>query len=163
TNDHSQARSASKGEDSPLLALRAGKEVVKILDFGLARFALESAPPAPQAPTVVDSERPTLAPGESTPAQPQSLTQIGTVMGTPDYIAPEQARDAHAADIRADIYSLGCTLYDLLSGKPPFPEGTAVQKVIAHLERTPRPLTEVRPDVPPELAQIVAKMMAKEP
>src|SRR5262249_7827908 len=93
----------------------------------------------------------------------ESLTQVGSVVGTPDYIAPEQARDAHAADIRADIYSLGCTLYDLLAGHAPFPEGTAVQKVIAHLERTPRPLTEVRPDVPPELARVVEAMMAKEP
>ena len=93
----------------------------------------------------------------------QSLTQVGTVIGTPDYIAPEQARDAHAADIRADIYSLGCTLYDLLTGKPPFPEGTAFTKVMGHLERHPQPLVVVRPEVPPALAQVVDKMLAKDP
>jgi uncharacterized protein (TIGR03067 family) len=84
-------------------------------------------------------------------------------MGTPDYIAPEQAADAHAADVRADIYSLGCTLYDLLTGQPPFPEGNAVEKVLAHAERTPVPLTERRRDVPPALARVVERMMAKDP
>src|SRR5262245_52796082 len=84
-------------------------------------------------------------------------------MGTPDYIAPEQARDPRTADIRSDIYSLGCTLYDLLTGKPPFPHGTVMQKVIAHLEQTPRPVTELRPDVSPELAKVVEKMLAKDP
>src|SRR5262245_65410050 len=84
-------------------------------------------------------------------------------MGTPDYIAPEQARDPRTADIRSDIYSLGCTLYDLLTGKPPFPDGTVMQKVIAHLEQTPRPVTELRPEVPAELANIIQKMLAKDP
>jgi uncharacterized protein (TIGR03067 family) len=93
----------------------------------------------------------------------EALTQVGTVMGTPDYIAPEQAQDAHLADIRADIYSLGCTFYDLLAGHAPFPEGTVVAKVLAHMERSPRPLTELRPDVPPALARVVERMMAKDP
>jgi uncharacterized protein (TIGR03067 family) len=91
------------------------------------------------------------------------LTQLGAVVGTPDYIAPEQAADASMADIRADIYSLGCTLYHLLAGHAPFPEGTTVQKVRAHADRLPRPLTEVRPDVPIELARAVERMMAKDP
>jgi tRNA A-37 threonylcarbamoyl transferase component Bud32 len=121
---------------------------VKILDFGLARLAFDS-PPVPSA-----------GPEEQAGGL---LTQVGTVMGTPDYIAPEQAVDAHAADIRADIYSLGCTLYDLLAGQPPFPEGTAVDKVLAHTRQQPRPLTTVRKDVPRELARVVAKMMAKDP
>ncbi len=85
------------------------------------------------------------------------------VMGTPDYIAPEQACNAHQADIRADIYSLGCTLYDLLAGHAPFPEGTPVDKVLAHVERMPRPLTEIRGDVPPALARVVERMLAKDP
>src|SRR5207237_3723288 len=85
------------------------------------------------------------------------------VMGTPDYIAPEQAKDAHTADIRADIYSLGCTLYDLLAGHAPFADGTAMSKVMAHIEQTPRPLTELRKDVPPALARVVERMMAKDP
>src|SRR5262249_31439610 len=58
---------------------------------------------------------------------------------------------------------LGCTLYDLLTGKPPFPHGTVMQKVIAHLEQSPRPVSELRPEVPPALAKVVEKMLAKEP
>ena len=65
-------------------------------------------------------------------------------MGTPEYVAPEQAADAHKADIRADIYSLGCTLYFLLSGRPPFKEGTLVKVVLAHIETEAPPLHEVR-------------------
>jgi uncharacterized protein (TIGR03067 family) len=125
---------------------------VKILDFGLARFAMETAPqPLASLPSTTVE-----APGAS-------LTQIGVVMGTPDYIAPEQARDAHTADIRADIYSLGCTLYDLLAGHAPFSDGTVISKIAAHRERTPRPLTELRSDVPPSLGRVVARMMAKDP
>jgi uncharacterized protein (TIGR03067 family) len=127
---------------------------VKVLDFGLARFAQESQPagafPRPEAAA---------APGASA----EALTQAGAVMGTPDFMAPEQIRDAHAADIRADVYSLGCTLYALLAGRAPFPEDTAVRKVAAHLVKTPRPLSEVRRDVPPGLAKVVARMMDKDP
>jgi serine/threonine protein kinase len=132
---------------------------VKILDFGLARFVMETVP----AGSLL------AAPANATPLSScgmsgfGSLTQVGTVMGTPDYIAPEQITDAHTADIRADIYSLGCTLYDLLTGEPPFPERTIIGKVTAHLERMPRPLTELRQDVPAELARVVERMMAKDP
>src|SRR5262249_61729058 len=72
-------------------------------------------------------------------------------------------KSAHAADIRADIYSLGCTLYHLLAGKPPFPHGSVLEKVKAHAEESPRPLCELRPDVPPGLAQVVERMLAKDP
>jgi sugar lactone lactonase YvrE len=129
---------------------------VKILDFGLARFAAESAPAA--ASRIADAGRDT-----PTGSGPGQLTQLGVVVGTPDYIAPEQAADAHAADIRADIYSLGCTLYDLLAGRPPFPEETAVRKVLAHAQRQPQPLRELRKDVPPALARVVERMLAKDP
>ena len=81
---------------------------VKVLDFGLARFAQESQPAGALT-------RPPAA--ETAGAVGESLTQAGSVMGTPDYMAPEQIRDAHAADVRADIYSLGCTLYGLLAGR----------------------------------------------
>jgi uncharacterized protein (TIGR03067 family) len=132
---------------------------VKILDFGLARFALESAPKGAllEAPTA------DVAAARGSEAGAASLTQVGTVMGTPDYIAPEQATDAHTADIRADIYSLGCTLYDLLAGHAPFPEGTVVAKVKAQMERSPKPLTGLRDDVPPELVRVIERMMAKDP
>src|SRR5207237_1975356 len=114
--------------------------IVKILDMGLARC---TDPFTGQTAT--------------------HLTQIGSVMGTPEYIAPEQARDSHTSDIRADLYSLGCTFYDLLAGNAPFPEGTAVQKVKAHMEQTPRALSDIRADVPPELTRVVERMMAKDP
>src|SRR5262249_5313297 len=98
---------------------------IKILDFGLARFVSESA-------------------------KDSGLTALGAVMGTPDYMAPEQAQDAHKADIRSDIYSLGCTLHCLLRGRPPYPEGTGIQKILAHLEQPPPLLLNFRDDVPPE-------------
>jgi hypothetical protein len=85
------------------------------------------------------------------------------VMGTADYMAPEQAADAHAADGRADIYSLGCTLYFLLTGQPPFPEGTMRDKLLAHRQDKPRPLSDFRDDVPAALARIVERMMDKDP
>jgi WD40 repeat protein/Leucine-rich repeat (LRR) protein len=111
---------------------------IKILDFGLARVASELAPPG-------------------------ALTEDGSIMGTPDYIAPEQAEDARQADIRADIYSLGCTLYFLLTGQPPFPKGTFLQKVKAHQTQPVPNVTDLRADVPVELAQIVARLLAKDP
>ena len=91
------------------------------------------------------------------------MTVEGMVLGSADYIAPEQIDDAHAADIRADIYSLGCTLYFLLAGRPPFPDRGVIQKLIAHREKSPRPLADIRANVPPELAQLVARMIEKNP
>jgi serine/threonine protein kinase len=111
---------------------------VKVLDFGLASIGIE-------------------------PAGEGGLTPVGQPMGTPDYIAPEQVRDAHSADTRADVYSLGCTLYFLLTGRPPFPEGNNSQKLAAHLERQPEPLPLLQPGLPPELVGVVERMMAKEP
>jgi WD40 repeat protein/tRNA A-37 threonylcarbamoyl transferase component Bud32 len=89
------------------------------------------------------------------------LTAENVVMGTPDYIAPEQADAAHAADARADVYSLGCTLYHLLAGRVPYPAPTVLGKLDAHRDptRSPEPLT----GVPPALAAVVEKMMAKRP
>ena len=92
-----------------------------------------------------------------------ALTATGQMLGTPDFIAPEQIADAQGADIRADIYSLGCTLYYLLSGGPPFPAETLYDVLQAHHSTEARPLDLVRPDVPVELAALVAKMMAKDP
>jgi serine/threonine-protein kinase len=124
---------------------------VKVLDFGLARFAQESRAAGPTEQASVCG---------STTA---TLTLAGTLMGTPDYMAPEQVRDAHSADVRADVYSLGCTLFALLIGRPPFPEGTPVEKARAHVDQMPPSLIERRGDVPPELAGVVGRMMAKDP
>jgi serine/threonine protein kinase len=84
------------------------------------------------------------------------------VLGTADYLAPEQALDSHSVDIRADIYSLGATFYYLLTGRTPFGEGTVAQKLIWHQTRQPRPIANFRPDVPPDMAAVLEKMMAKD-
>jgi hypothetical protein len=112
---------------------------VKILDFGLARLVQEAR------------------------EQPGGVTALGVVMGTPDYMAPEQATDSHRADIRADIYSLGCTLYHLLSGRVPFPHDSTLGKVVRHATEQPTPLGGLRPELPPGLVGVVEKMMAKKP
>jgi len=130
-----------------LMLTRDGQ--VKILDFGLARLVREQQAAEPPLRGEAPRDR--------------SLTAVGALLGTPDFMAPEQARDARQADIRADIYSLGCTLYSLLSGQPPFPEGGALTKVLSHLEQSPRPLPELRAEVPPSLAAVVKRMMAPDP
>jgi putative intracellular protease/amidase len=122
-----------------LMVTRKGQ--VKVLDFGLVRVAEETARPSDGRP----------------------LTVLGTVLGTPDYIAPEQVGDSRHVDIRADIYSLGCTLYFLLVGQPPFPEGSAIEKALSHVDQPPVPVRSLRPDVPAELLVVLDRMMAKKP
>ena len=124
---------------SNLMLTRQGDRAwIMVLDFGLAKVPSEG--------TVDDG-----------------LTQGGQVLGTPAYVAPEQISDAHRADIRADIYSLGCTLYYLLTGDPPF-QGTSFYEVLqAHHSTEAKPLDLARPEVPAALAALVARMMAKEP
>jgi serine/threonine protein kinase len=85
------------------------------------------------------------------------------VLGTADYLAPEQALDSHGVDIRADIYSLGATFYRCLTGQPLFADGTVVQKLIWHQTRTPRPVRELRPEVPEGVATVLDRMLAKDP
>jgi serine/threonine protein kinase len=121
-----------------ILARQGRRAVVKVLDFGLAKATREG------------------------PAD-TSLTHEGQMLGTPDYIAPEQSLDAQKADIRADIYSLGCTIYFLLTGRPPFQGSSAYEVLQGHHTAQARSLNLVRPDVPRELAAIVAKMMARDP
>ncbi len=111
--------------------------LVKVVDFGLARLAREQPAGEPSGPCAV--------------------------VGTPDYLAPEQARDAHRADVRADVYSLGCTLYHLLAGHPPFPGGSALQKLLAHQQRQAPPIREMRPDVPAGLEAVLERMLASDP
>jgi serine/threonine protein kinase len=120
------------------LMLLPANGLVKVLDFGLAKVASEQR-------------------------QGKGVTAENTVMGTPEYLAPEQATDPRTADIRADIYSLGCTLYCLLAGRPPFVEPTAMQTVLAHRDKQAVMLHERRADVPPELSAVVARMLAKDP
>jgi serine/threonine protein kinase len=113
--------------------------VIKILDLGLARFLTEES----DSPTVkYDSKR---------------------VLGTADYLSPEQAINSHDVDIRADVYSLGATFYFLLTGQTPFPTGTIVQKLVWVQSQEPRPVNEVNPEVSADLGEVVAQMMAKVP
>lgn len=90
------------------------------------------------------------------------LTQAGIMIGTPDYVSPEQIRDSRRADIRSDLYSLGCTLYHMLTGRPPF-DGQPVDKLCRHQTADPVPVEQYRPDVPPEVAAAVGRLMAKRP
>jgi hypothetical protein len=119
------------------------RSAVKILDMSLARALSDES---------VDEGA----------DQPQ-LTTEGTLLGTPDYMAPEQARDAHAADVRADIYSLGCVLFHLIAGQAPFPDSNIISQMIRHASEAPRPLKEFNAAVPDGLQQIVSWMMAKDP
>ena len=119
-----------------LLAITNGRPVVKLTDFGLAR-------------TVDDCDG--------------QMTRTGSTVGTVDYISPEQARNSRAADIRSDIYSLGCTLYQMLAGRPPFPDGDLTERLLKHVEALPPNILQFNPQTPPGLVQILEKMLAKKP
>ena len=86
-----------------------------------------------------------------------------SVVGTADYLSPEQARNANTVDIRGDIYSLGCSLYFLLTGQAPYPDGSLMQKIMQHQQAEPRPIEEFRADVPTGLIALLKRMMAKQP
>jgi serine/threonine-protein kinase len=132
--------SALRQNTPPAAASQKPVSVVKILDLGLARLN-----PA--------------AGGEAA----TGLTASNTLVGTPDFISPEQAMNAKNVDGRADIYSLGCTLYYLLTGRPPFVGESMTEKLLKHHLEEPAAVEGLRPDVPPALAVLLRKMMAKKP
>jgi serine/threonine protein kinase len=103
--------------------------------------------------------------GEGTPggADNFQLTSEGAILGTPDYLAPEQARDARQADVRADIYSLGCALYHALTGQPPFVDSNLVRQLVRHATETPRSLRDFDHAIPDALQPIIDRMLAKAP
>jgi eukaryotic-like serine/threonine-protein kinase len=135
-----------------MLALPAGSDTrtaplqsatVKILDTSLSRSVFEET-----IPGGTHSSR---------------LTYEGQLVGTPEYLAPEQARDAHACDIRADLYGLGCVLYHALTGAPPFQDSSPLGVVIRQAVEPPRPVAEIRSDVPVVLTQLLDRLLAKDP
>ena len=121
---------------SNILVTREGQ--AKLVDMGLARF-------------------------RQVGAAENDLTTTGVTLGTFDYISPEQARDPREVDTRSDIYSLGCTLFYMLAGRAPFAEGTAVQKLLQHQDQAPPNLSQLRPDIPESVSQLVSQMLAKSP
>ncbi|MDR2643074.1 MAG: serine/threonine protein kinase [Planctomycetaceae bacterium] len=139
---HALAHAAENGvihrdvKPSNILITREGK--AKLIDMGLARL---------------------LNPSDGA----GDLTASGVTLGTFDYISPEQARDPRNADIRSDIYSLGCTFFFMLAGRPPFPEGTVLQKLLQHQGDLPPDIREIQPNIPAEVATLIQKMMAKDP
>jgi serine/threonine protein kinase len=115
--------------------------VLKILDLGLARLTEAVEQPNGEAP----------------------LTHHGAFMGTPDFMAPEQANDARAADFRSDLYSLGCTFYFVLTGQTPFAAATPLAKLMQHQLNDPPPLEGLRPDIAPAVSALIRRLMAKRP
>ncbi|MEN6458843.1 MAG: serine/threonine-protein kinase [Thermoguttaceae bacterium] len=134
--DHAHRRGMIHCDIKPSNLLVNIQGVVKILDMGLARL---------------------------TKGDPESSDPGVRVLGSVDYLAPEQAIEGPDFDHRADIYSLGCTLYFLLAGHAPFPEGSLAERIVKHQTQEPQDIRQQRPDIPPELAAICAKMMAKRP
>jgi len=133
---HAHAAGLIHRDVKPANLLIDGRNVVKVLDLGLARFTDEET----ASLTVAFDEN---------------------VLGTADYLAPEQALDSHGVDARADIYSLGCSFYFALTGHAPFPEGTLPQRLMMHQKQPPPPIRNDRPDVPDRLVEICSKMMGK--
>ena len=114
------------------------RPLVKIVDFGLARAALDIG-------------------GDP------GLTRIGQGLGTSDYVAPEQADDSTRSDTRADIFSLGCTLFELLTGQLPFPGSSPFERLMARFKQDAPPLSSLRRDVPAGLDEVVSRMLARNP
>ena len=115
--------------------------VIKIADLGLACWRRD----------------------ENEESASRGITREGSVIGTVDYVAPEQATDSRSVDIRADLYSLGCAFYYLLTAQVPFPGGQAIEKLYRHRFEEPKPLAELRPEIPAAIVDVVQRLMAKKP
>jgi serine/threonine-protein kinase len=136
--DHASQRDVVHRDIKPSNVLVTPSGQVKLVDMGLARL-------------------------HQVESSSEDLTASGVMLGTFDYISPEQARDPRSADVRSDIYSLGCTLYFMLAARPPFPEGTAVQKLLKHNSEEPPDLRLFQPGLPPAATALVSRMLAKRP
>src|SRR5262245_59911961 len=135
---HSSSRDVVHRDIKPSNVLVTAGGQVKLVDMGLARL-------------------------HQVESSANDLTASGVTLGTFDYISPEQARDPRSADVRSDIYSLGCTLYFMLAARPPFPDGTALQKLLRHNADEPPDVRIFRPDLPPRVSGLLARMLAKRP
>lgn len=136
--DHASGRDVVHRDIKPSNVLITRQKQAKLVDMGLARLHQVDNPE-------------------------DDLTASGVTLGTFDYISPEQARDPRIADVRSDLYSLGCTVYFMLTGRPPFPQGTVLQKLLQHQGDAPPDPRRFRPDVPDAIRSVTSKLLAKNP
>ena len=136
--DHASGRDVVHRDIKPSNVLITKKKQAKLVDMGLARLHQVDNPE-------------------------DDLTASGVTLGTFDYISPEQARDPRIADVRSDLYSLGCTVFFMLTGRPPFPQGTVLQKLLQHQGDAPPDPRRFRPDIPEAICAFTAKLLAKNP
>lgn len=135
--EHASSRAVIHRDIKPSNVLIALDGKAKLVDMGLARL--------------------------NQVAHTDDLTASGVTLGTFDYISPEQARDPRSADVRSDLYSLGCSFFYMLTGRPPFPEGTVLQKLLQHQGDHPPDPRSVRPELPGDVTHIVSRLLAKNP
>jgi serine/threonine-protein kinase len=136
--DHASRRDVVHRDIKPSNLIVSSEGSTKLVDMGLARL-------------------------HQVEASKNDLTASGVTLGTFDYISPEQARDPRSADVRSDLYSLGCTFYFMLTGRPPFPEGTVLQKLLDHQSRQPPDVRLFRPELPEPVVAVVSRLLAKRP
>ncbi|MEX0678348.1 MAG: serine/threonine-protein kinase [Pirellulales bacterium] len=136
--EHASERAVIHRDIKPSNVLISADGKAKLVDMGLARL-------------------------NQLAAAGDELTASGVTLGTFDYISPEQARDPRSADVRSDLYSLGCSFFFMLTARPPFPEGTVLQKLLQHQGDSPPDPRTFRPELPVEVTRILARLLAKNP